>query len=230
MTTAEPIRGNKVGSRVPSDDVYQDLRHRIVQLELRPGERLREQALAADYNISRTPIRRILDRLANDGLVTISPRLGAAVSVVDFDALSEVWAVRMKISELLGDVIRLPAPGMVLEQVEDLIKRIGTAHDGDHLVALFDEYHVILLGLMPEGPVRRIYDQMYAQTARMFAVLIPKLDLALEIEAVETELREFGEALRRADSQRIAEIRLAALRALLDRINSTPLIASSPSP
>lgn len=149
---------------------------------------------------------------------------------LDFDALSEVWAVRMKISELLGDVIRLPAPAMVLEQVEDLIKRIGTAHDGDHLVALFDEYHVILLGLMPEGPVRRIYDQMYAQTARMFAVLIPKLDLALEIEAVETELREFGEALRRADSQRIAEIRLAALRALLDRINSTPLIASSPSP
>ncbi len=52
----------------------------------------------------------------------------------------------------------------------------------------------------------------------------------MEIEAVETELREFGEALRRADRQRIAKIRLASLRALLDRINSTPLIASSSSP
>lgn len=102
-----------MSKRIENEAVYGELRRRIIDLDLAPGTRLREQNLADEFGISRTPIRRILDRLANDGLVSMSPGTGAAVSVVDFGALREVWAIRMKVAELLGDVIVLPAPARI---------------------------------------------------------------------------------------------------------------------
>ena len=60
--------------------IYADLRRRIIDLELAPGADLDETALAAAFNISRTPLREALNRLAADQLVVISPNRGASVA------------------------------------------------------------------------------------------------------------------------------------------------------
>lgn len=208
-----------------SGRVYLDLRRRIVQLALEPGSRLREQALAEEYGISRTPIRRILDRLANDGLVTMSPGVGASVSVLDLHSLSEVWAIRMKVTELIGDVIQLPPSPETQPKISALVidsQRASVSHD--ELVDIFDTYHMIMLELMPAGPVRRVFDQMYAQTARMFATLLPRLDSELERSAIFDEIEEFARAVDAGDADGIAQLRLRYLQSLLGRINGTPFI------
>ncbi len=210
--------------RIENEAVYGELRRRIIDLDLAPGTRLREQNLADEFGISRTPIRRILDRLANDGLVSMSPGTGATLSVVDFGALREVWAIRMKVAELLGDAIVLPAPAEVVERTAELLQRLESTTDGRQLVALFDDYHVLLLGLMSDGPLRNIYDQLYAKTARMFAFLIPNLDLDTEIQFVRDEVAEFLEACQENSSQHIADIRFRYLQSLLARINKAPIL------
>lgn len=226
MTTAD--RSGPASKRIENDAVYEELRRRIIDLDLRPGARLREQTLADEFGISRTPIRRILDRLANDGLVSMSPGSGASVSIVDFGALREVWALRMKVSELLGDVIVLPAKGDVVERIADLAARLDQLEptaDGRQVVGLFDEYHVLLLGLMTDGPLRHIYDQLYAQSARMFASLVPNLDLAVEIEFIRDEVQEFLAAVQEGSSVRIGEIRFRYLESVLTRINEAPILS-----
>ncbi len=76
--------------------IYEALRRRILNLELVPGADLDEKALASAFNISRTPLREALNRLASEQLVVISPNRGASVAplnLTDFPAFIESLAL-----------------------------------------------------------------------------------------------------------------------------------------
>ncbi|GAA3159964.1 FCD domain-containing protein [Blastococcus jejuensis] len=63
-----------------TDRVYELLRNRIIDLVLEPGARLNADKLAADMDVSPTPVREALNRLAAEGLVTAAPYRGFRVS------------------------------------------------------------------------------------------------------------------------------------------------------
>ncbi len=76
--------------------IYHELRRRILNLDLAPGADLDEMALANAFNISRTPLREALNRLASEQLVVISPNRGASVApltLTDFPAFIESLAL-----------------------------------------------------------------------------------------------------------------------------------------
>ena len=56
------------------------MREIILRGTFRPGERLREVPLAARLNVSRTPLRLVLDRLAQEGLLKARPTGGFVAS------------------------------------------------------------------------------------------------------------------------------------------------------
>jgi len=84
-------------SRIAPLALYQEvaerLRQRIFSHELPPGTWVDEQALAAQYGISRTPLREALKVLASEGLVTLKPRRGCYVTEISERDLDEVFAV-----------------------------------------------------------------------------------------------------------------------------------------
>ena len=63
-----------------TDRVYELLRTRIIDLVLEPDARLNADKLAADMDVSPTPVREALNRLAAEGLVTVAPYRGFRVS------------------------------------------------------------------------------------------------------------------------------------------------------
>jgi DNA-binding GntR family transcriptional regulator len=212
--------------RVTNEQLYRTLRARIIHLELLPGSRLTEEALAREFGISRTPVRRVLDRLAHDGLVTINPGSGASVSTIDFQAMREVWALRLKIVDLVADFVRLPAPPAIIERLDALLGRLDSISSAEELAPLYDDYHDTVLDLLTNGPLRSIYDQLYAQTARAFVQMLPNLDLGTEIEAIRDEITSTQEACRQRDPQRLADIRSRhmndVVRRLDDALSLTP--------
>ena len=64
------------------EQVAERLRSRILAHTLHPGSWIDEQALAAEYGISRTPLREALKVLAAEGLVTMKLRRGAYVTEI----------------------------------------------------------------------------------------------------------------------------------------------------
>lgn len=74
-------------------EVAERLRQRIFAHDLPPGTWVDEQALAADYGISRTPLREALKVLAAEGLVTLKPRRGCYVTEISDRDLDEIFAV-----------------------------------------------------------------------------------------------------------------------------------------
>lgn len=63
-----------------TDRVYELLRTRIIDLNLEPDARLNADKLALDMDVSPTPVREALNRLAAEGLVTAAPYRGFRVS------------------------------------------------------------------------------------------------------------------------------------------------------
>lgn len=59
------------------------LRDQILNLTLRPGEKLDEMGLVREFGVSRTPVREALIRLASEGLVFLLPNRGARVAPLD---------------------------------------------------------------------------------------------------------------------------------------------------
>ena len=65
---------------VGSADIYQNVYNAIVEHRLMPGTKLSEERVAELFNVSRTQVRIVLQRLAVQQLVTLFPNRGAFVS------------------------------------------------------------------------------------------------------------------------------------------------------
>jgi DNA-binding GntR family transcriptional regulator len=74
--------------------VVERLREKIINGELRAGEQLRQDAIAAEFQISRIPIREALSHLAAEGLITIIPNRGAVVSALSPQEIAELFETR----------------------------------------------------------------------------------------------------------------------------------------
>jgi DNA-binding GntR family transcriptional regulator len=87
---AEPLQIESVVDRV-----YAVLRRRIVEGELRRGARLRQEALAEELGVSRTPLREALRRLAAEGLVEFHPNRGAQVPELTLESVRAAYEARL---------------------------------------------------------------------------------------------------------------------------------------
>lgn len=74
--------------------VYRMLRANIMNLNYQPGSVLLETEIADMLNISRTPIREAILRLAQEKLVDIFPQKGTYVSLIDLDHVAESRFIR----------------------------------------------------------------------------------------------------------------------------------------
>ena len=71
------------------DGVYYSLRKNIITLNLKPGEPLNIKTISEKLNVSRTPVRDALIKLAKEGLVDVIPQKGTSVSKIDLKRVEE---------------------------------------------------------------------------------------------------------------------------------------------
>lgn len=75
------------------EEVAERLRTRIFSHDLPPGSWIDEQAITAEYGISRTPLREALKVLASEGLVTLTPGRGCTVTALTEQDLDEIFPI-----------------------------------------------------------------------------------------------------------------------------------------
>ncbi len=83
------------------DLVYSRLRRSIIMSHFRPGERLKPDLLASEFDVSVTPVREALQMLDQEGLVTIRPRSGHFVTRVTLKELLD-WLDLREILEAVA--------------------------------------------------------------------------------------------------------------------------------
>lgn len=130
------------------DDVYRSIRDAIVRGQLAPGEQLRDQELGAWLQVSRTPVREALQRLAQAGLVVAEP--GRMTRVAPEDP-KLILAARQIAAELHGLAIDLAFPALdaaALGEMEQANGRLSAAlavGDAEAAIAADDDFHEVAL-------------------------------------------------------------------------------------
>lgn len=133
-----------------SDQIYESLRRAIVRLDMPPGSAIQERELCARFNVSRTPLREALQRLAEEDLVNIYPHSGTFVSRISFRVAEEGFVLRRAL------------------EVESIRKACETAADADiaALGAVIARMQVILAEDRLEDYLD-VDDSFHAAIARM---------------------------------------------------------------
>lgn len=98
-------------------DCLADLRHRILTMEIAPGADLDETALAQLYELSRTPLREVLQRLAGEGYVALAENRGAKVASMDLGVMRTFFQTAPLI---YSAVARLAAQNRTAGQLAEL--------------------------------------------------------------------------------------------------------------
>jgi DNA-binding GntR family transcriptional regulator len=83
-----------------ADDIALVIEEAIVSGELAPGTVLRQEQLSEQFNVSRTPIREALRRLAALGLVSFVPNRGVRVRTMSREEVHEAFLVRAELEAL----------------------------------------------------------------------------------------------------------------------------------
>jgi DNA-binding GntR family transcriptional regulator len=128
------------------DQVHAELLERIVAGELPPGSRLRQEALADELGVSRTPLREALARLVSEGLVEFVPNRGATVASRDFTDMENAWRARLVIEP---GAARLAAerrePAAIERMEQTVVRQRSVADDVTASFALNREFHLTLV-------------------------------------------------------------------------------------
>jgi len=127
------------------NQAYDDLKGRLLAGELPLGGRLAEERLAEALEISRTPVREALVRLAAEGLVERLPDGGYCPAVPNLVEVSELYEVR---AALEFDAVRRPA-------------RMGRAHEPAALEPLRDEWRALARDCPGPDPAFVLTDESF---------------------------------------------------------------------
>lgn len=86
------------------DRLAATIRARILSGEIASGDRLRQESLAAEFGVSRTPVREALRQLQSGGLVIVQPNRGAIVHGPTARDIRDAYAVRAELEGLAAEV------------------------------------------------------------------------------------------------------------------------------
>lgn len=103
-------------NRTVTSVIAEHLRERILPGEFRGGESLLQDSLAAEYNVSRIPLREALRQLEAEGLITSLPHRGATVSTLSIEEINDSYEIRSLIE---CDLLRASLPSLEEKHIDE---------------------------------------------------------------------------------------------------------------
>jgi DNA-binding GntR family transcriptional regulator len=162
--TARPDR------RKMTDWVCDELREAIVNLRLRPGEPLREAALAEKLGVSKTPLREAFARLEQEGLVETTSFKGAVVTGYSERDLKEIYELRALLEGAAARSAAERADDATLRALRDVLDRSRALRDAGDLVGLAEllgRFDVIVYSQVTNDRIGALIDNLRAHLTRI---------------------------------------------------------------
>ncbi len=202
--------------------IYETLRERVALMDYAPGSLLSENRLAQEFGVSRTPIRTVLQRLEFDGLVSVVRGVGTVVAPIDTMYLKQVYALRLKLLDVIAELGVKPAAVDEVRELKELhaavlaMEEPGARREFARAYLRFDAAVTRAIG---NEPLREIADRLFYLTARVWLQALAALDWHEEVRIAADEIGDVCEALERGDMPALAGIRRRHLIDCIHRVN-----------
>jgi DNA-binding GntR family transcriptional regulator len=147
--------------------VYAELKRQILSLELKPGERIYEPAMASALHISRTPLREAIRRLISESLLEQQPTGGVLVPALDDAVISELYEVRAAMESLMARNACLKATAADIEALRGILARNAAMVEfADDAMQQGMALHAKIAELAGNSWARRFHGQISSQMER----------------------------------------------------------------
>jgi len=223
VAQASVSAGQREGQANRFDRIYKAIRERICVLEYAPGTLLNEGMLADEFGVSRTPIRNVLQRLNYEGLLETRNGVGTIVSEVDIKTFKDIYELRMRLAEMMGDLPSVNPTTTAIEAVKDLRGRAESLREGPQdftaYARLCNELHEIIIEHIDNDALREITDLLYYRAARTWLIYLHHLDWCEEMEILRHECSEILFAMEIDDMRGVGNARRQFLYMTLSRIS-----------
>lgn len=120
------------------------LRSAILRGKLTSGQALRQDEIAAEFNVSKIPVREALVQLQAEGLVRLIPSRGAIVTSLTYNEVDEIYVMRLALEPI---ALRRAVPRMTagdFVQMEHILNKIDSETDLSKWAELNWEFHEAL--------------------------------------------------------------------------------------
>jgi DNA-binding GntR family transcriptional regulator len=156
-----------------AEAVYRETRWRILTGALPPATPVNQAELAAEFQMSPTPVREALRRLESEGLVVFVAHTTVTVSPLNLRELDDLYAIRVDLDSLAG---RLAAKNRTADDVaklKDLLDPTATSEPRDR-AGRNRAFHRAVFGASGNQQLTIILDQLWDRTERYRIVLVAK--------------------------------------------------------
>lgn len=186
------------------DQVLGLVRGAILNLDLKPGQRLVERELIAQLGVSRTTIREVIGQLAAEGLVTMIPQKGAVVSVLSVEEARDIYEMRAVLEAIAVRHFVERATAEHLDQLKAALCEVEAAADltAAKELAAKDKFYGVLLAGAASSPLTQILSSLQGRVRVLRATSLSAPGRPRESAA---EIRAVVEAILDGDAARAAE-------------------------
>jgi DNA-binding GntR family transcriptional regulator len=198
--------------------VRETLRNEILSGALRPGEHLRQSALAAELQVSVSPVREALRDLAAEGFVRFDPRRGASVRMVD---LAEFLEIRTLMETLEPLAARLAAERITadeLDRMRALQERLELVRTPEEYTPLNTAFHDVLTDATRSPRLQAFVESLNGSSQLVVAAALDAVPHRVE-QAV-AEHRPMLAALAARDPEALTSAALAHRRPTWDAVEA----------
>lgn len=203
-------------SRARTDEIARLLRRAVRERILLPGQALNQDDLAKRFGVSRIPLREALRTLAGEGLVVMRPGIGAVVTELRPEEVSELYELRLQLEPPLAAAIVERCGAQDLAELEGLLARMAGEHGGGEAWAN-DHYllHRRLVELCGRRHTLRLLTQVLNLVEPYSRLYV---HLSGEAEHSMADHEEIVDALRDRHAGRLEARMRAGLEAARDRL------------
>ena len=157
-------------ARLLADKIYDQLKVDIITCKYHPGDSLTEIELAHKFNVSRTPIREVCNRLMKEDLLQSIPYKGYIVSPVKIQDLHELYQIRLVLEPFVAELATQKATPALIRDLKNLLKVGHKNSDKQHFLKWIEadlDFHNRLAEASGNARLAKIVSDLRNQIERL---------------------------------------------------------------
>jgi DNA-binding GntR family transcriptional regulator len=188
------------------ESTFQKLRSLLVEGKIAPGSKLNERELAESLNVSRTPIREAIRRLAADGLVELIANRGAIAVELSLEDVIHTFDVIADLEGFSGELAANNISAATLSELEALQYEMLASYARRDLSSYY-KLNLRIHHLINQAANNPVLSRLFSQVnARIEALRFRSNQDGVKWEKAVEEHQEMLEALKARDSKRMRKI------------------------
>jgi DNA-binding GntR family transcriptional regulator len=184
--------------------IHLELSQAIIDHRIPPGSPLQEDALASAFGVSRTIVRKVLQRLSHERLVDLVPNKGAAVAKPSAEEARQVFDARRAVERILIERVVALYDEKGIDALAALVATEKAAFDAGNKslrLKLSGDFHRALAGLAGNAVLAGFLGELVSRTSLIIALY----ESPGAVPCSHTEHMEIVDALKRHDARKAAQ-------------------------